>query len=599
MKIKITNIEGLIPYKVFLCDVDFEYCELLDSNFRKTTFEMEYNGPLSGVGIKVVTKNGKEYKKVFSTIMQSFVDCPLEISTQSINPSPNNADGSATVLISNSFGQPDITWSTGDHSLIITGLTGGTYSVTVTDPSKTNCFKTEEFTLYEDFYIQVENLQVLSFSELICQNDYQINWGDGFVEYESTNTTPSKKYYTPYTGIITIRNTSLSNITSISDSFALGNVVYETKELNKLIGLLKFENNATVTKGKISELPSYIENLKLYGEVTGNCSELPINLISLVTDNQVILSGETIDLPSGLLHVDINGKEITGDVSNLPINLTGLTIHNGTTISGDTSNLPVNLSVIKINGLNTISGLIDNLPLNLEYCEISGENTMSGDLSNLPQNLKTLILGGNNTITGDIINLPLSLNDTLYLTGLNTIGGDISTLPTNLLNVFLDGVGTNPGEYVYGNIDSINQNIISLTVLGNNQLSGEFLSSSTHTQLTYLNIEGDNIITGNLETLPPNLYNIKILGQNSLNIFSGDSKTYWPNIYQINVKPITPFDQQDINKLLNSLVSLKAKPFQVGYIVIKGYLDLTNEITKNNYDYLISEGFKFDISPTL
>jgi len=599
MNIKISNIQGLIPFKVFICDGDFEYCELLDSNFRKTTFEMEYTGESTHVGIKIITSNNKEYKQVFSQLMELFIDCPLEITTQTVNPTPGLSDGTAGIQISNCYGVPNILWSDGQTTLVASNLSGGTYSVIVTDTSKENCFKTEEVTLYEEFYIQVKNCESINFSEFISENNYQINWGSGFVDYDSSVTNPSNNYLNVYNGVVTVRNTSLLNIKSIVDFYCVGDVTFETKELKKLSGLTRFETNTTYVKGVLSELPSSLERLVIKGDVIGDCSDLPTALTALTTYQNVMVTGDTLGLPRDLITLSIGKNQISGAAIDLPVGLTGLTLSDFTSIDGSTYDLPRDLVILVIKGSNTIYDIVDGLPPNLEHCEIWGSNMVSGLVNGLPFNLKTLILAGNNSLSGDVSNLPISLTDTLYLAGQNVVGGDISTLPSNLQNIFISGIGTIPGEIITGDIDTLNSSVVNFTILGNNEITGQILSTSSHDNLLSLDIEGNNTITGNTANLPQNIQNLKILGQNNLNIFTGGSKTNWAFITQYIIIPVTPFSSEYIGAFLQSLVTLKAKPNPPGYIKIKGYLDLNDEITKTNYDYLISEGFNIVISPTL
>jgi hypothetical protein len=600
MNIKISNIQGLIPFKIFICDGDFNYCELLDDNFRKTTFEMEYEGELSNVGIKIVTSNNKEYRQVFSQKKELFVDCPLEISIQGINPTVGQSDGSAVVTISNCYSQGEILWSDGQTSLIASNLSGGTYSVTVTDTSKDMCFKTQDVTLYEEFYIQAKNCTSITISEFICEDNYQVNWGDGFVSYDSSNTSLSKTYNNFFTGTIIIRTTRLSKIKSFIEQSAIGNITIESTEINKLSGILTLQTNNAQVTGSFSNLPQSLTNLNIVGGIKGDASELPVNLTALTLSTNTFLSGDTSALPRNLIYLNTLSNQIDGNTSNLPIYLTSLTISDFTTIYGSTFGLPRSLKNLIIKGFNTIDGPTGGLPSSLEHCEIWGSNMITGPTLTLPRQLKTVIIAGNNTISGTLTDLPTTLNYMIYFGGANTIGGDITDIPTNVPYIYLAGSGTTVGDIITGNINNLSSGVTSCIIYGNNEITGELLNTSQHTKLISLDIRGNNTISGDTANLPNRIQSLIILGQNNLNTFSsGDTRTYWQSIIQFNILPVIPFDEVNVSNLLQSLVTLNAIPIKPALIKLRGYLNLEDEKTFENYNILINKGFIINISPTL
>lgn len=598
MEIIIENIEGLIPFTIYLCDNNFNSCNLLQSDYKYTSFSFVYSGTEIEVGVKIITQDGQEIKKLIPVPSNTFIDCPLDFIVESTNPNPGINDGTASVQISNCFGAPSIIWSNGQTQLISTGMTAGTYSVSVTDTSKLNCTKTKSLSLYEDFYFDVERCDTIKFSELKSSSNYFINWGDGFESYEFSTTTPSKVYSNLYTGTITLRSFDLTNFESIVDDYCVGKCFFRTKELNKLSGLTKFETNTTNVEGKINELPKSLKVLKIKGEIDGYTYDLPSGLTKLVTSNYVKLSGGCESLPSTLTHLEISKNYISGNTSNLPSQLTSLTISDYTTIEGNTFTLPRNLKNMVIKGFNTISGNTYGLPPYLEYFELWGSNTISGPLSGIPKNIKSFIISGKNTISGNISNLPTSLNHTLYLGGNNNVGGDLIDLPPSLKYVFMDGTGTTGTEIVTGNIDNLNPNVETFVILGNNQIHGELLDSSSHDNLLLLNVEGDNTISGNTANLPQNIQNLKLLGMNTMNSFSAVTKSYWTPIDQIYLIPTSSMSEDNVSRFLQNLVTLNAKPGVPGLIKIKGVLNLENNVTNDNYQNLITKGFDIQISTT-
>ena len=62
---------------------------------------------------------------------------------------------------------------------------------------------------------------------------------------------------------------------------------------------------------------------------------------------------------------------------------------------------------------------------------------------------------------------------------------------------------------------------------------------------------------------------------------------------------MVPFDEVSINNLLQSLVTLNATPIKPALIRLRGYLNLEDEKTLENYNILINKGFNINISPTL
>jgi len=228
----------------------------------------------------------------------------------------------------------------------------------------------------------------------------------------------------------------------------------------------------------------------------------------------------------GCVEIEILNSKTTGDVNNLPKSLTRVVLWgNGrpgsavcdTIVNGNISNLPPLATVINIAGLNTLTGDIANLP------------TPPGITGGYK-----IYIDGYNTIWGDIQNLPTGATGSNYnvaeLLGNNIITGNISNLPSDYLKIYFGGgrddIHTDGyGNTVWGNLADINPNMIEFDVRGENSLTGN-LSSINSTVLKVFYLRGRSTITGVITNIvAPNLEILALIDDLNLTTVSGNLTT--------------------------------------------------------------------------
>lgn len=90
------------------------------------------------------------------TFIVSSSGSPILLSFQYTNPTEGNADGVISVIATGGVPPYTYLWSTGDTTQTINNLTGGTYTVTVTDSN--NCSSIGSVTLFDEIQEEIEEL---------------------------------------------------------------------------------------------------------------------------------------------------------------------------------------------------------------------------------------------------------------------------------------------------------------------------------------------------------------------------------------------------------------------------------------------------------
>lgn len=502
--------------------------------------------------------------------------CNLNVTINSNNPNAGQNDGNLTAVATGKRGTLSYQWKNNltsqviGNTSVIGGLSGGSYSVTVTDSGLIGCSITANTSIYEQFKIQAKNLNsingtgtsqgMLVFSISTVDRPI-ILWGDN-----TTTTVPigalyayrDHTYSSPYTGDIIIQMYDLSNFRSFgifsttpSSSAGTPSITVKTTELNKLDELFVSIMTEGYLTGSVNDLPK-TSNLYLYGtyynNLSGGTGELPRYLTNATITGLNTITGNTLDLPRGLTYLDISGKNtVSGNTSDLPSGLTTVTI---------TGDIPY------LNGGNTISGSLSGLPRNLNYINITGNNRISGDTSNLPSGTTFLNLLGYNTISGDVTNIPrFSAWTRISVYGYNSLSGDVSNLPSTLTYVDIQGTtGTTvstSGNSISGNIANIPSATTTFTLFGINSVSGNV--SSLPTTLNEFIVGGYNTISGDVKNLPTSLKYLKVEGRNKIQDFT-TPKTWSNPMNYLYIKSFEPsytgFSTTEVDNLIISLSSV-------------------------------------------
>ena len=398
-----------------------------------------------------------------------------------------------------------------------------------------------------------------------------------YTDYQAGAPYLTHSYPSAYTGDILIKSSDLTSITqlsvntgSITPQVSQTGTRYleiETSELFRLDGLTQYIAMNHFTSGNIVNLrPTLISFTASFTNLSGNTIDLPRNLVTFNVDlasssyqnNSNNISGDISNLPPPLKVFYLGGNNtVTGNIATFPPLMTDIRVYGQNTITNNISlmNTP-NLITLSLHGLNTVSGDLGGISDTVTIIELFGRNTVTGDIQYLPPNLiilsvdgfvdgisngntlygnigtlPYLTLGvvdifGSNTISGNISGIDLKTSAGLKLKGSNEVTGDISTLGNSNVygSILIDGFNT-----IFGNIQGLPSNGKNITILGNNEISGDL-------SLVHLNI-----------------YLLKIKGNNTISTFSADTAPYFSKLRIIEIQSnvtTVGFNLSNLNKLL-------------------------------------------------
>lgn len=456
------------------------------------------------------------------------IPCLLQVSLSGTNPTYGSNNGSITATTTGNYGPVTYLWSPGGQTTsIINGLSGGNYTVTVTDTSLAGCSKTKSLPIYQQMFMSkggnisaVTRMRIRSTSY-----PFNIDWGDGNVSGYTSGSIQSinHNYSSPNSNQITLQSYNLSDInlfeisgvTPLASSVSYYPFDIDTTEAQKLNKTLWFVmRDVGRIKGLVSELPISAKTMSLYyGQITGNTSDLPRGLLNGYIYNFNNSGGIT------------PGNKISGSTSNLPPNLNVFEITGDNTISGNTSQLPTSLTWMIIEGYNTISGNTSNFPPNLTYLGLYGENTVSGSLSGLSNSLTNLIISGKNTVTGNTSSLTgMTGLLRLQMAGFSDIGGSVSNLPKGITRLQFVTSAVTQTNTLTGNVSDLPSGLTKTIINTKNTISGN--TTGIPTGSTYFSIGGQNTITGDLSNIPATISSLFIGGSNTINQYT--SPNTWP-----------------------------------------------------------------------
>jgi hypothetical protein len=356
----------------------------------------------------------------------------------------------------------------------------------------------EEFIINAVGVNQIYSTYVNSGFTITSSLTFKIDWGDGNIETFPSGTTRTNHIYSsPYTGQIKILSTNLTTITSFESNTAPHNnqsLWTSTSELQKLDGLLTlatFVSDGLFITGNVLNLPRTITYLNIFNNnISGNTSNLPPSLNTMIIYGSNTISGDTLGFPVGMRGnlILFGNNTVSGNTSNLPrVTNSIIWIIGQNTISGDTSGLP-STREIRIQGQNTISGNLSNLPRSLTACQFDGLNTISGNISTLPPSIQILVINGDNTVSGDVLNFPRTLI-AVSIRGYNTITGNVSTLPPNLTSLILENKTYPILVTIFGDISTLPSNLITVTISSNGIFSGN--TSNLPSKITSFTLTGN------------------------------------------------------------------------------------------------------------
>lgn len=529
-----------------------------------------------------------------ATVLQETCNLTANITTTPLNIT-TQLGGTATVNTTGGYGGLTYLWSNSATTQTITGLSAGTYDVTVTDIK--GCVATATTTLYQKFSVIAQNVSGTTFRLIQTSSPINVDWGDGTVDnfpagyHINTGPTPvTHTYSAPYNGIININSLNLGGITDLlTDNIGPSGttnpkIVFSGLQLSQLTGL---QNLSAIIRthlsGDSSELPRSLITLTSHnGKLYGDVANLPTGMtyLALTSSERNILSGDTSGLPRGITNLILNpgtdefstlgGNTISGDTAGLPTGLTYFDIWGKNTISGDVANLPRTLQTIAIKGLSQITGSIGSTPTGTTGIQLYCKDTLSGDIQAISgfSSLVYLVIENNtsysppfgNTISGDIKYLPKNIR-TLTIRGFNTIDGNIGNMPTGSTSVagYFNIQGYNQ---IYGNISGASNNFNNFIVGGNNTISG--ITDNIPKKYQVIIIGGDNTISGDLAATPTGLTTssssapsgttyIEIVGKTNITSYSG--KTWSEKMSRISITGTTTtgFTTVNLDTLLNDL----------------------------------------------
>ena len=333
--------------------------------------------------------------------------------------------------------------------------------------------------------------------------NFKVIWGDGSnnTYTAGTNISVTHTYGSAYTGTIIIEAVDSNAFTKLDLTGGATPVLSNAVEL-KSSELLKFGN---------LEIFNINEDIL----VTGAAIDLPSTLKTVYIPKST-LSGNTTELPKALTNLTlVTGNTITGNVSGLPNGLITLDIEGNNSLSGNIAGLPPSLTSVTISGNNIISGNIQNLSTVVVNCMITGSNTIAGTISAMSShfNLVSLTIQGNNTITGDLTGFSTTSIATLNIVGINTISGSLSSLPYgSTQSVYITGSNT-----ITGSINSLPAKLTQLYIEGSNTVSGTLTSGlPTNLAILVVNGTGAGVITGNITGLPSTVTTFGVYAGNTV-----------------------------------------------------------------------------------
>ncbi len=459
-------------------------------------------------------------------------DCDLEISVSSTEILTSGGTASATVTYTKNHGPVTILWNNGQTGQTITGLSGGTYTVSVTDTSVSGCTVTGSTIVYESMIFSATS--ITTFNQINLESysyPLAINWGDGDENVYSTTggiTTVSHTYSSPYTGLVKLKSVDLSDV-----------------ERFDISGTTPTTNAFTVDTSEARKL----DTIRLYvtrggGKTTGYVSQLPGRL-----------------LPTSGLTITINNAFISGGTADLPRNLTDGRFYTGVYMTGNTNQFPTGVTTLDVWGNNTITGFISDYPRSLKISRIQGFNTISGHTSDIPTGMTNFGLQGSSVIFGDVANLPTGFTS-LNIYGRNTVSGNTSSFSgMSLVELVIDNEENyeTSGSTITGLLSSLPKTLTRIQIGGANTISGNTIDVPTG--VTYFNLKGQNRLQGDIDNLPNNLTDLFIAGQNTVSGLTSNIPT-----------GITVFEIGGLTTVTGSLNNI---PNNVYYFVLKGNSNLT------------------------
>ncbi len=476
---------------------------------------------------------GGEYCEFSATTVYNGLinDCDLEISVSSTEILTSGGTASATVTYTKNHGPVSILWNNGQTGQTITGLSGGTYTVSVTDTSVSGCTVTGSTTVYETMVFSATS--ITSFNQINLEsytNRLAINWGDGDENIYTTtggSTTVSHTYSSPYTGLVKLKSIDLSDVERFDISAATPTTNAYTVD--------------TSEARKLERARLYIT--RTHGKTTGLVSQLPGRL-----------SPTTLTLT-------INNAYISGGTADLPRNLTDGRFYTGVYITGNTNQFPTGVTVLDIWGVNTVTGLISDYPRSLQISRIYGFNTISGSTSHIPTGMTNFGIQGSAYMFGDIANVPTGITS-LNIYGQSIVSGNTSSLSGRpLVELTIDneeGYETS-GHTITGLLSSLPKTLTRIQIGGANTISGNTIDVPTG--VTYFNLKGQNRLQGDIDNLPNKLTDLFLGGQNTVSGLTSNIPT-----------GITVFEIGGLTTVTGSLNNI---PNNVYYFVLKGNSNLT------------------------
>jgi hypothetical protein len=263
----------------------------------------------------------------------------------------------------------------------------------------------------------------------------------------------------------------------------------------------------------------YTGDIKIIIDNTSNITSLNFSggtlPIATPTYQPIEIKTSELNKFDGLTILDLSTNDIliTGNLSELPSTLETLTYSASTAIS-EIASLPRSLTSI-VSNYSPMTGDIKDLPPNIVVAQINGTNSISGNVIDFPTSLGDISIAGGNTISGNIKDIPLATYS-FQIYGSNTISGDIALLSSRTNLTYLKVEGNNS---ISGNLSGLSSlNLQYLTIKGNNTITG-LISSLPYGATKEVIITGNNTISGSINSLPAKLNLINITGSNTI---SGD-----------------------------------------------------------------------------
>jgi hypothetical protein len=234
-----------------------------------------------------------------------------------------------------------------------------------------------------------------------------------------------------------------------------------------------------------------ILNVRPYNTTTSSSLEIQTSQLNLLDGLLMFYNGK---YSSG----GVSGGFLTGNINLLPSTLKEFSSVDSN-CTGDIASLSRVLESFEINpssvntDVNTIFGDVANLPNTLWRFSVYGNNTISGNIQNIPTPLlRTLNVYGLNQISGLINLMSTPVLQYLRVYGLNTIHGDLGGLSNTVTYIELSG-----NNYVTGDISTLPPILTHLYVYGVNTLYGN-VSTFNYSTISELNIDGHNTISGDV-----------------------------------------------------------------------------------------------------